>query len=429
MGDQEMIVVFVKRLAVLLMLMTLWTCIAAYGAISGWWLQPVAPKGDTEAFWNAALSMSATQSPGNMAMVLMSNGEVYRERFEPSRDRIDRETLFALASLSKWVSAYSVMQLVQAGKVELDAPVSRYLKRWQLPKSEFDLDGVTVRRLLSHTAGLTDGLGFGDYGADEVIPTLEDSLRQPRTSSGTATIAVGRAPGSTWQYSGGGYLILQLMVEEVSGMSFAAWTQQAVFDPIGMHRASYAYIGALDNASKSYDGNGKLAPSYKYASAAATGLSASTSDLVRFAQAHMHAARVPALNQTNIDAMRQPHGSKFGADIWGLGVMLYAPTARADHIYGHDGSNDPAINTALRINPDNGDAIIVLVTGNPRLASAIAYEWTLWQTGTPDFLMLDKAFASAFMPLLLGLLGIVAMFVLWLMRQRRRLHARSQKRS
>ena len=83
----------------------------------------------------------------------------------------------------------------------------------------------------------------------------------------------------------------------------------------------------------------------------------------------------------HLDRMRQPEARKLGLDIWGLGVALYAPTASGAYVYGHDGSNSPAINTSMRINPDNGDALIVLVTGNPTLASAIGAEWTIWQTG------------------------------------------------
>jgi CubicO group peptidase (beta-lactamase class C family) len=415
-------VVLLKKVMFALIAIVLWVVIAAYGAISGWWLTPIAPKGDTQAFWNAAIELAKKQSRGNVALVLIRNGEVHDRHYAASVDAVDGETVFPLASMSKWFTAYAVMQLVQAGKIDLDAPVSRYLKRWQLPEGPFDRDGVTVRRLLSHTAGLTDGLGFGDYAPDEALPELEASLRQPRASSGTRVIAVGQEPGSAWKYSGGGYLILQLLIEEVSGMGFVEWMQQAVFDPIGMQRSTYAYIGDVDNASRSYAADGSAATSYRYAAAAATGLSSSADDLVKFAQAQLHADRLGAqvLNQASVDAMRLPHGQKFGADIWGLGTILYAPTAGGGHVFGHDGSNAPAINTALRINPDNGDAIIVLVTGHRTLATSLAYEWTLWQTGVPDFLLIDKALESALMPMLIGVLIIVALFVYLVMARRRK---------
>lgn len=409
-----------KRLVMVMIAVILWTAVTAYGAISGWWLTPVAPKDDARAFMDAAIAMGNAQSRGNIALVLIRHGDVFDEHFAPSIDRVNRDTRFPLASMSKWCTAYAVMQLVQAGAIALDAPISTYLKQWQLPAGTFDNNRVTVRTLLSHTAGLTDGLGFGDYLPDDTLPSVAASLRQPRSSSGTAaTIAVGRAPGTEFQYSGGGYLILQAIVEDVTGMRFADFMQQSVFVPIGMRRSSYEYIGHLDNVSRSYDTNGTRATSYQYAAAAATGLSASASDLIAFAQAQLRVDGAPPLTRANVDAMRQPYGRKLGLDVWGLGVMLYAPTASGDNVFGHDGSNAPAINSTLRINPDNGDAIIVLVTGNPTLASSIGYEWTLWQTGVSDFLMFDRALRSAIMPLVAGLLCMAAVCVLFWLRQRR----------
>ena len=415
-----------KILLIFVLTCGLWSIATVYGAFSGWWLTPLAQKGNTAAFLDAAIKMGNQQSRGNIALVLISNGVVYAEHYKPSIDDVDRDTAFPLASMSKWVTAYGVMQLIQAGKLELDSPVSRYLTRWNLPVGKFDPTGVTVRRLLSHTAGLTDELGFGDYAPDEQIPSLVDSLHQPRSSSGTATISVGVEPGTQWLYSGGGYLILQLVIEEASGVGFAQWMQQAVFDPLGMSRATYAYHGSRPNASRSFDHIGNPVTSYQYAAAAATGLSASAADLISFAQAQLRdqVQGTHALSPENIRKMRQPHGQIFGFDIWGLGTMLFAPTAGGHHIFGHDGANEPAINSALRINPDNGDAIIVLVNGNPDLATAIAFEWTLWQTGVPDFLMLKRVMASALVPWLVGLLFIAIMIGLYGVRQHHMQHTR-----
>lgn len=402
-----------RRVLVAAVAIAVWTGVAGVGAIQGWWLRPIAPEGDASAFMQAATTMAAAESKGNIALVLMRQGVVYAEQYTPSIDPVDRDTRFPLASMSKWFTAYGVMQLVQGGRVELDAPVSTYLKSWQLPTGPFDAKQVTIRRLLAHTAGLTDGLGFGDYLPSESLPSLHETLRHPRASSdSTVSIAVGRPPGSGFQYSGGGYLILQALLEEVTGMPFAAWMQDSVFRPVGMPRATYTYLGSLDNASRSFDARGALVPTYQYAAAGATGLSASARDLVAFAQAQLRTAKggdMP-LHREALDRMRQPHARKLGLDIWGLGVALYAPTASGAYVYGHDGSNAPAINTSMRINPDNGDAVIVLVTGNPALASAIGGEWTLWQTGVVDFLSIDRAVRSALLPWLLGLAALVALW-------------------
>ena len=84
--------------------------------------------------------------------------------------------------------------------------------------------------------------------------------------------------------------------------------------------------------------------------------------------------------------MRQPHASQMGADIWGLGTMLYAPNNAGDFIIGHDGNNEPAINTAARLDPATGDGIVILETGNDLLATRLASEWVFWKTGRVDSL-------------------------------------------
>jgi hypothetical protein len=87
--------------------------------------------------------------------------------------------------------------------------------------------------------------------------------------------------------------------------------------------------------------------------------------------------------------------------------MLYAPTAAGAFVYGHDGQNEPAINAAVRINPDNGDAIVVLTSGGRLLATRLASEWTYWQTGGPDFLVIGTATREAVAPLLAGWLAMI----------------------
>jgi hypothetical protein len=119
-----------------------------------------------------------------------------------------------------------------------------------------------------------------------------------------------------------------------------------------------------------------------------------------------------------IAIMREPHGRSFGADIWGLGTMLYAPTPAGDSVFGHDGGNEPAINSTARINPDTGDALIILETGHPSLATTIGSQWVLWQTGSPDFLDVDSVIASMVRPATAGSLLILSLFAgAWIVRR------------
>ena len=185
-----------------LVTLVLWVGLVLVGVLYGWWREPIATPGDARAFVDAAIEIIEERNVGNVALVLLEAGEVFDEYYATSGDHVDRDTLFPAASMSKWITAFGVMKLVEDGKVDLDRPVGDYLTRWQLPPGEFDNDGATVRRLLSHMAGLTDGLGYGDYEPHEEVPTLEASLAEARASSRESVkIAVGREPGTEWDYS------------------------------------------------------------------------------------------------------------------------------------------------------------------------------------------------------------------------------------
>jgi CubicO group peptidase (beta-lactamase class C family) len=337
-------------------------------------------------------------------------------------DKIGRDTIFPTASMSKWITANGVMNLVQEGKLDLDRPVSDYLTRWQLPQSEFDNDKVTVRLLLSHMSGLTDGLGFGDYGPEETVPALEESLSRPRDSGDREVeIKLGREPDTKFQYSGG-YLLLQLLVEEVSGETFDAYLQRTLFEPLEMSRSTFSYIGGLENVSSSYDADGQAAPLYRYTAKGATGFASSVADITRFFQSQLAADSASnPLRQNTIASMREPQANVFGAEIWGLGTILYAPTESGDYVFGHDGQNDPAINAAVRVNPETGDALICLVSGGGLLATRLGYEWVLWQTGLADVLHIDAVIGEAMPMFMIGriLILLIAVGGAWFRRRHR----------
>lgn len=352
---------------------------------------PAPPVQTATPFCGEAIRTLEDASPGAAAFVLIERGEVVCEHFRSIGRSIDRDTVFSTASFSKWITALGVMRLVELGRIDLDAPVSRYLTRWKLPDSPFDNDLVTVRRLLSHTAGLTDGLGFGDYGVEEALPSLEEALDNPRASKERkAVIAVGQEPGKAFLYSGGGYLILQLLIEEVSGQTYEAFIDGAILKPVGMQHSSFKYIGDIANASGSFDRDGMPAPQFKYAAAGATGFSGSARDLTRLVLALVLSEAAAPISAKTLERMRDPQAKVAGLPIWGLGTILYAQTQGGDYVFGHDGANDPAINVSVRINPENGDALIVLVNGHPSLATDLGARWVQAETGKPDIFTLMR---------------------------------------
>jgi hypothetical protein len=135
--------------------------------------------------------------------------------------------------------------------------------------------------------------------------------------------------------------------------------------------------------------NGKPAIHYKFTALAAASLYTSVDDLTHFLQAqrpgsHGEPAGRGVLKPATLEAMRAVTTRIYGIPIWGLGEILYAPNGKGSFVIGHDGNNFPAINTTARIDPDTGDGIIVLSTGNGTLASEIGGDWTYWHTGVVD---------------------------------------------
>ena len=203
---------------------------------------------------------------------------------------------------------------------------------------------------------------------------------------------VGAAPGSGWDYSGGGYTLLQLVIEEVSGEPFAAYMHRAVLAPLGMTRSAFEIPAAgVPNLAAFYDTDGSEATHYRFTATGAASLYTSAADLTRFIQAHRPGPDGAApgrgvLAPATLELMRRPQAKQYGADIWGLGVILYAPNRAGSYVIGHDGNNAPAINTAARFDPASGDGIVVLETGSSLLATKLAGDWVFWNTGKVDAL-------------------------------------------
>ena len=422
---------FLLSLLCAIVAMVLWAGLVVIGTLNGWGRKPLAPAGNANAFMESARKKIGAKHRGNAAFRLIENGKLHDEYFVG--DSVDSETLFQVASLSKWISAWGVMTLVEAGKLDLDAPVATYLTRWTLPESEFDNSKVTVRRLLSHMAGLTDGLGYAGFAPGAEVQSLEESLTRAADASPEADgrVRVGFAPGTKWRYSGGGYTLLQLVIEETSGEAFESYMQRAVFQPLGMNRSTFALDpDKWPNVAPLFDADGKEATHHRFTALAAACLYTTASDMTRFIQAHLTGSSgEPAgrgvLKPDTLKLMRQPHASQMGADIWGLGTMLYVPNGAGDFIIGHDGKRQPAINTTVRLNPSTGDGIVVLESGNQLLATTVAGEWVFWQTGTIDFLMFTLVAKKMITIILIGWGAIIltALFIGWRRSRRRRIRA------
>ena len=200
---------------------------------------------------------------------------------------VDTDTLFQAASISKPVAATAAMTMVDEGLIDLDADVNTMLTSWTLPDNEFTAEEqVTLRRIFSHSAGLTVH-GFPGYAADAEWPTLQQVL-DGEAPANTAAIRVDILPGSINRYSGGGYTVAQQLLMDVAGKPFPQIMKERVLEPAGMTRSTYEQPlpdELADNAARAHHGNGTMISGrwHSYPEMAAAGLWTTPSDLARWA--------------------------------------------------------------------------------------------------------------------------------------------------
>ena len=195
----------------------------------------------------------------------------------------DTATRFQAASLSKAVAAAVALTLVDSGTLPLNSPVNGRLGGWHLTSSSgTDAPPITLRQLLSHSAGIT-APGFRGYAVGEPVPTLEEVL----AGSGTVNsepIRVEGEPGR-WRYSGGGYVVAQRAMEVAAGKAFPVLAQERVLAPLGMRRSSFVqHRDTAGNNARGHDRQGLQLPGgwHVYPENAAAGLWSTPSDLARF---------------------------------------------------------------------------------------------------------------------------------------------------
>jgi len=320
--------------------------------------------------------------PG-MSVAFFSDGEIQWTRqyglAEVSTARpVAADTRFQAASISKPVAATVALRLVDEGLLDLDSDINEKLTSWLVPANEFTAaEPVTLRGLLTHTAGLTVH-GFPGYGLDEVVPTTVEVLEG---LGNTDPVRVDLEPRTQWRYSGGGYTVMQLLVTDVTGVSFPDLMAARVLQPLGMTSSRYEQPLSAELrpiAAVGYRGDGGEVDGqyHTYPEMAAAGLWTTPSDLARWAMALQAAHRGqahPVLAAAMTTAMLTP-------DLNGQGL---GPGLRVGGAYfGHGGANegfrcdlmaqlDGTQGVAIMTNSDNGSAVIAEL----RLTIAREYGW------------------------------------------------------
>lgn len=291
-------------------------------------------------------------------------------RGEP--DLVARDTLFQVASISKPVSALGVLLLAETGALDLDQPVASYLQRWSFPGSRFDSPSITARQLLSHTAG-TNIHGYPGFLPESSLPTLLESL--DGMTAGAGRVTVRSPPGKSVAYSSGGYTVLQLLVEEVSGQSFESYMKRHVLDPAGMSASSFS--PATGAHATGHGWWGQPLPLYKFRARAASGLQSTASDLARFI-GHLFGPTAVGLSAGLRDAMLRPLDGRSSG--FSLGFAMEG--APGIDIVLHTGANR-GWRSILAVSPETGDGLVLLTNsdrGLPLTTEALC-SWGEWVTG------------------------------------------------
>jgi CubicO group peptidase (beta-lactamase class C family) len=293
------------------------------------------------------------------------------------------ETPFQAASISKPVTAMAVMHLVQTGKLNLDTDVNQYLKSWKVPTNDFtQKTTITLRELLSHTAGMTVH-GFPGYASDAPLPTLVQVLNGAKPAN-TPAIYVDIAPGSEWRYSGGGFVVTQQVLLDVTGMPFPTFMKETVLGPAGMAHSTYEQPlpkSRMGEAAMPHHSNGQPTPGgpHVYPEMSAAGLWTTPSDLARFAIELQNAleGKSTILSAATAKEMLTPIKGGYGL---GIGVGGGA----AHPYFQHNGANDGFQCEMVAYNSGDGVAIMTNSDNGGQLAGeilrTIAYE-RKW----PDF--------------------------------------------
>jgi CubicO group peptidase (beta-lactamase class C family) len=301
-----------------------------------------------------------------------NNKIVWANAYQSSPDlhthkNIDEHTLFQAASISKPVTAMGALLLVQQGKLSLDEDVNTYLKSWKVPENKFTTtEKVTLRRLLSHTAG-TSVHGFAGYDEHDEIPTTVEILRGKKPIVNSGLVKVTSVPGTQHKYSGGGTTIVQLLIEDITGEKFDVWMKRNILVPFGMTSSTFEQPlnkESRKHAATGYYQNGKHVV-HVYPEKAAAGLWTTPTDLAKFAirvSQILEGTESGPIDQKLIqEALTIQHPIEgYG----GVGLGFFVKKSDKKHTsFGHSGGNEGFISD-LVMYPDLKKGYVVMVNND-----------------------------------------------------------------
>ncbi len=333
-------------------------------------------RGDAEAPSRLSLAerMAALKVPG-VGIAVLDNGKVewakgYGVLKAGDDPAVTKDTIFQAASTTKMLVAATALHFVGLGRIDLDRDVNEYLRSWKLPENEFTRERkVTLRLLLTHRSGLP----MTNFPSDDGPPPTLAQVLKGEVPARNKPAVVGFLPGERWQYSNLGYVVVQMLLEDLTGKPLGRLMKDVVFRPLGMTSSTLDY--PLEPALRPreivpHDADGKPGePAVDGPARAQGGLMTTPSDLILFAAEIIRAYRGESgrlLSQAMAKAMLHPEldldPSLLGMPIrQGLGVML--GPAGEPFWFGHPGDNFPGATCWVTAYPDLGVGISVMTNG------------------------------------------------------------------
>jgi CubicO group peptidase (beta-lactamase class C family) len=300
--------------------------------------------------------MDSTKTP-SIAVAVAKGGRIIWEEgfgFADVEHRIPATptTLYSMASISKPITATGVMKLVEQGKIDLDRPANDYLGAAKITGLAGPASGATVRRVMSHTAGLPLHYRFFYAGGAVTRPSMDEAISR--------YAIVVYPPGAVYNYSNLGYGVLEEIIAKVSGKPYETFMQDEVFKPLGMTTTTIGTGAGIANSAVRYTADGKPIAFYDFDHRAASAVYTSAHELVRFGMFHLKdhlADQRPILKDATLDAMQHRETPGDTASGYGLGWAI--DNEQGTRVVSHTGGM-PGVATSLELYPQQNMAIVAL---------------------------------------------------------------------
>ncbi|MBV8325200.1 serine hydrolase [Chryseobacterium sp.] len=321
-----------------------------------------------EALWTLASRMKYYNVPGLSIAVIKNSKVIWSKTYGfadvESKTPVTSKTLFQAASMSKPVSVYAALKVVEQGKLDPDADVNTYLTSWKIPENQFTKEKkVSLKNIASHTAGFTVS-GFPGYESGKQIPSLIQVLNGQNPSN-TSAVIVDQAPGKSFRYAGGGYCVMQQMLIDIEGKGFPDIMKDNVLVPLGMKNSTFVQPlpeTQMQWAATAYDMDGKRVQGryHIYPEMAAAGLWTTAEDLARFV-IDVQNTLSNTSNNVISKKMAEEFTSPFFDKFEGLGIFLENRNKEA--YFTHGGWNE-GFSSKFIGSKTSGDGVVILTNTN-----------------------------------------------------------------